>query len=286
MAMQEQGLDYLRPRTLRDAVAALTGGDALILAGGTDVYPSHVGRPLPPRILDVSAVAEMHGIGIVGGGVRIGGAVTWTGIAAASLPPVFRALQDAALQVGSIQVQNRGTIAGNLCNASPAADGVPPLLVLDADVELASPAGLRRLPLADFITGYRKTVLQPGEVLSAVIIPNLPPDARSSFVKLGARKYLVISIVMVAALIRKDAAGAISEARVAVGSASAKALRFNTLERDLAGLTKGRLPSSVLRPEHFENLAPIDDVRATASYRNDAAWQLVADALDQAGADA
>ena len=284
--MQEQGLDYLRPRTLRDAVAALTGGDALILAGGTDVYPSHVGRPLPPRILDVSAVAEMHGISTAGGEVRIGGAVTWTSIATASLPPVFRALQDAALQVGSVQVQNRGTIAGNVCNASPAADGVPPLLVLDAEVELASAAGLRRLPLADFITGYRTTALRPGEVLSAVTVPNPPANARSSFVKLGARKYLVISIVMVAALIEKDTAGAINRARVAVGSASAKAFRLTTLERDLAGLTKDKLPSSVLRPEHFKNLAPIDDVRATASYRNDAAWQLVADALDQAGGDA
>ena len=276
------GQGYVRARSLSEAVAAMAGQGTHILCGGTDVYPALVGKPMPARLVDVSAVAEMRAIDVTGSAVRIGGAVTWTEIAAARLPPAFRALQQAARQIGSIQVQNRGTIAGNLCNASPAADGVPPLLVLDAEVELASAGGVRRMRLADFITGYRKTALRPDEILSSVLVPKTPDNACSAFVKLGARKYLVISIVMVAALVRKDVSGAIAVARVAVGSASEKALRLDLLELDLGSLAKGRPPSSVLRAEHFANLKPIADGRATAEYRSQAAWQLVGDALDQA----
>ena len=274
--------DFVRPRSLKEAVVAVMGRELRILGGGTDIFPSHVARPLPSRLVDVSTVAEIRGIVAAGASVRIGGAATWTDIVAAKLPPPFRALQDAARQIGSLQVQNRGTIAGNLCNASPAADGVPPLLVLDAEVELASIEGLRRMPLAKFITGNRKTAIRADEVLSAVIVAETPTHSRSAFIKLGARKYLVISIVMAAALIRRDMAGTIVEARVAVGSASEKALRLGALERDLAGLPKERSPSSVLDPRHLSSLKPIDDIRATARYRADAARQLVSDALDRA----
>jgi CO/xanthine dehydrogenase FAD-binding subunit len=273
---------YLRPRTLADAVAAASVDGTTVLAGGTDLYPAHVGRPFPARILDVSAVVEMRGIVPSSTGVRIGGAVTWTELARATLPPAFLALQDAARQVGSAQVQNRGTIAGNLCNASPAADGVPPLLVLNAEVELAHMSGLRRMPLADFITGYRKTALKHGEIVSGVIVPAAQPEAMSAFVKLGARKYLVISIVMAAAVICRDRSGRIVDARVAVGSASEKAQRLTMLESALVGMSALELPSRALRPEHLASLSPIDDVRATASYRLEAARHLVGTALDQA----
>lgn len=276
--------DYVRARSLPEAVTALSVWGAQILGGGTDIYPAHTVKPLPSRLVDVSAVAEMRSIAVTGNTVRFGGAVTWTEIVSAALPPALRALQQAARQVGSLQVQNRGTVAGNLCNASPAADGVPPLLVLNAEVELVSAEGLRRMPLADFMTGYRKTALRAGEILAAVVIPEMAATERSAFVKLGARTYLVISIVMVAALVRKDAAGTIVDARVAVGSASETAIRLSLLEHDLVGLVSAQAPSSVLRSEHFSRLRPIDDVRATARYRRDAAWTLVGDALDQAAA--
>ena len=274
--------NYVRPRSLAEAVAALSIGGALIIGGGTNIYPAHVGSSLPSRLVDVSAVAEMRGITISGGSIRFGGSTTWTEIAALKLPLAFRALQDAALQVGSRQIQNRGTIAGNLCNASPAADGVPPLLVLDAEVELASAKGLRRMPLSSFIKGYHKTAIQAGEVLTSVIVPETPACTRSAFVKLGARRYLVISIVVAAAFVRRDQAGTIVEARVAVGSASERALRLKILERDLVGLPKGKAPSTILRAEHFSTLKPIDDVRATAFYRRETAWHLAGEALDQA----
>lgn len=272
---------YVRPATLAEALAVLSRREPLILAGGTDVYPAHAGRPLQKPILDISGISGLRGIVEEADFIRFGALTTWSGIAAAKLPPAFRALQQAARQVGSIQVQNRGTIAGNLCNASPAADGVPPLLVLDAEIELASEAGIRCLPLASFITGYRQTVLRGDELVSAVLVPRSLAAARSSFVKLGARKYLVISIVMVAALVQRDGAGAIRRAAVAVGAASAVARRLPALEQALTGLPAGVKPSSVLQPEHLQDLAPITDVRASAQYRSDAALTLVAQALDE-----
>ena len=141
----------------------------------------------------------------------------------------------AAREIGSVQIQNRGTVAGNLCNASPAADGVPPLLALDAEVELFSLSGVRRMPLAQFITGNRKTMRRSGEILAAVLIPRNIEAAASAFLKLGARKYLVISISMVAVVLQRDSASRVSEARIAVGSCSATARRLNELEKELVG---------------------------------------------------
>lgn len=276
---------YALPQTLSEAVAALAGRDSVVLAGGTDIYPAHVGRALPNEIVDISRISELRGISETAAHFRIGGGTTWSDIVRAALPPSFDALKAAAREVGSIQIQNRATIAGNLCNASPAADGVPPLLILDADVELASSSGIRRLPLSAFITGYRQTALRAGEILSAVVIPKPLPGDRSAFLKLGARRYLVISIVMAAAFLRIGD-GRIIEARVAIGSASAVAQRLPELETALQGHGLGRPPSSVLQPAHFAALSPIDDVRATAAYRLDAAQEIVGRALDAAAGSA
>lgn len=273
---------YFRPHSLAEAVSAVSAEGTTIVAGATDLYPACVGRPLPPRLLDVSAVREMCGITATAEGLRIGGATTWTEIAAATLPPAFLAIQRAARQIGSLQIQNRGTVAGNLCNASPAADGVPPLLILDPLVELSSETGVRLMPLAEFIQGYRRTAIAKSEILSALHVPLTSPDARSGFVKLGARKYLVISVVMAAALVRRDATGRLMDVRIAVGSASEKAQRLSQLEKDLLTLKPGRSPASLFRPEHFASLRPIDDARASASYRVSACQQVVSDALEQA----
>src|SRR5205814_5941824 len=128
-----------------------------ILAGGTDFYPA-LGERLPQGdVIDITALREIRGISVEPTYFRIGGLTTWTEIVRTPLPRCFDALKAAAREIGSVQIQNRGTVAGNLCNASPAADGVPPLLALDAEVELASAAGKRRLALAEFITGNRKT---------------------------------------------------------------------------------------------------------------------------------
>jgi CO/xanthine dehydrogenase FAD-binding subunit len=166
-----------------------------------------------------------------------------------------------------------------LCNASPAADGVPPLLALDAEVELVSNVGVRRMPLADFIVGNRKTQRKLDELLTAVLVPRALENAVSTFVKLGARRYLVISISMVAvvALVRDRR---ILEARVAVGSCSAVARRLRALEAELVGASVRDGLGRVVRAEHLAPLSPIDDVRATAEYRMDASLRLVQRALN------
>lgn len=273
---------YHRPLTLEEATHRLAGGPYLLLGGGTDVYPAHAGKPVAGRVIDLTHVAEMLTIGESDGEFRIGGAVTWSRLIAAPLPPAFDAVKQAAREVGSKQIQNRGTLAGNLCNASPAADGVPPLLALDAEVELASQRGLRRLPLSSFMTGYRSTARAADEILSAVCIPRAAVKGRSAFVKLGSRRYLVISIVMAAARIVRTPAGAISDAAIAVGAASPAACRLSELERDLLAAPRGISPAALVAPHHLRELAPISDVRAPAEYRLDAGLQVVRSALDRA----
>jgi CO/xanthine dehydrogenase FAD-binding subunit len=275
---------YFRPQTLTEAAAILSERSATILAGGTDFYPAHATKPLPSPILDVTAIAELRGLSATGDGWRIGGGTTWAEIASARLPRAFRAFQQAALQVGSVQIQNRGTVAGNLCNASPAADGIPPLLLLNATVELTSAHSARRLPLSAFLTGYRKTERRADEILSALIIPHQAERAVSSFVKLGARTYLVISIVMAAVLIENGADGILKDVRIAVGSASVVAQRLTQLEHDLLKAGRAEAISSIIAPDHFSSLNPIDDVRATADYRMQAILQTVIDAVMEAAA--
>jgi len=271
---------YVRPRTLDEAVQALEMPGMQILAGGTDFYPAHVGRIVTAPVLDITAIGEIAGIAATAGHVRIGAGATWSQLIATPLPPCFDALKAAAREVGSIQIQNRATIAGNLCNASPAADGVPPLLALDAEVELQSRAGARRLPLAGFITGNRKTERRPDEILSAVIVPRTI-DGPSVFLKLGARRYLVISIAMVAAVIERDGKGTVVQARIAVGSCSAVAHRLRELEQRLRGEPCKPGLGDLVEASHLTALSPIDDVRATAAYRRDAARTLVARAIEQ-----
>lgn len=260
-------MTYLIPTKLEAALKSLAQQQDKLVAGGTDVYPSMKQGHTPKSLLDVTRIKELMNITVTDTGFRIGAAVTWTEIVKAKLPAAFDGLKHAAKEVGSLQIQNAGTIAGNLCNASPAADGVPPLLTLDAWVEVASAArGARILPLQDFILGVRKTALGSDEIVTAIHIPTPPDGAGSAFEKLGNRKYLVISIAMTAALIKCDLRGLISEARVAIGACSPVALRLTQLEADLIGAK----PSEVeILPSHLSQLSPIDDVRGSGGYRLD-----------------
>lgn len=273
---------FLRPRTLREAVEALESPGVKILAGGTDFYPALGERRVSGTVLDVTAIAELSHLSIGPDLIRIGAGTTWTQLIQAPLPRSFDALKAAAREVGSVQIQNRATVAGNLCNASPAADGVPPLLTLDAEVELLSRRGERRVPLVSFITGNRKTLRRPEEIVTAILVPRTI-DGPSAFLKLGARRYLVISIVMVAAVVEADARGRVAEARVAVGSCSTVARRLKELERALAGVSLADIGAAV-EPRHLDVLRPIDDQRGTAEYRRDAARTLVVRALQACAA--
>jgi CO/xanthine dehydrogenase FAD-binding subunit len=271
---------YLRPSTLENAIQVLAQHGGTVLSGGTDFFPLLGDRPITGTVVDISGIREMKGISITADEIRLGGLTTWSTIAAASLPRSFDALRCAAREIGGVQIQNRGTVAGNLCNASPAADGVPPLLALNAEVELVSIAGSRRIPLSSFIVGNRKTLRRVDEILATVIVPRELDDAASAFLKLGARRYLVISIAMVAAIVEVNPAGNVGDARIAVGSCSVCAQRLSSLERTLIGAPARPGLGAFAAAEHLSPLSPIDDVRATASYRRNAVLTLVRRALE------
>jgi CO/xanthine dehydrogenase FAD-binding subunit len=271
---------YLRPRGLEEAVSALADGGYAVLAGGTDFYPARVGRTIDDRVLDITALDGLRGITEDDHGYRIGALTTWSDVLHRPLPPLFDALKLAAREVGGVQIQNAGTLCGNLCNASPAADGVPPLLVLEAEVELAARSGRRRLPLEDFILGNRQTARRPDELVTGLYLPKPSPCARSTFLKLGARSYLVISIVMVATFVDLDDHGGIAAARVAVGACAARAHRLPAAEAALTGQPFDRNLPARIGEEQLDPLSPIDDIRGTAGYRRTAAAALIRRSLD------
>jgi CO/xanthine dehydrogenase FAD-binding subunit len=272
---------YLRPTRLDDALDALGAMPRTVLAGGTDVYPAHVGTVIDDDILDITALAEpdLRAIELDAGRWRIGALVTWTDLVHRDLPPSMDGLKAAARSIGGVQIQNRGTICGNVCNASPAADGLPNLIALDATVEVASAAGRREVPVAAFMTGNRRTVRRPDELVTAVLIPAPASEARSSFRKLGSRAYLVISIAMVAVVIELGGDGRIANAGVVVGACSEIPQRLAGVESRLVGELPTPALASAVVPGDLDALAPIDDVRATASYRRDAALVLVRRAI-------
>lgn len=275
---------YLRPRRLDEALDAMADRRLLPLAGGTDIYPARVGRALDEDVLDLGAMAELRGIEARPEGWRIGSGVTWSEIARAELPPVFDGLRAAAAAVGGVQIQNTGTVGGNLCTASAAGDGVPNLMALDARVELASVRGRRVLAIDEFVLGSRWTALAPDELVVAVQVPRPRADALARFEKLGARRYLVISITMLAVVV-ETLGGRIASARIAVGACAVKAMRLPRLEARLVGKTLdadlvGCIDDAVLAP-----LRPIDDIRATAAFRGDATNELLRRMLGALGRD-
>lgn len=270
---------YLRPTTLDEALGALDARPRLVFAGGTDVYPAHVGRPIDDDILDLSGLPSLRAITVADGVCRIPALATWTDLIRADLPARFDGLKAAARAVGGVQIQNRGTIAGNVCNASPAADGLPNLLALDARVELTSSAGRREVPCGAFVVGNRRTIRRPDELVSAILVPMPSTGSRSTFLKLGARTYLVISIAMVAAVVELDGDGRIASARLVVGACSEVPIHLPTVEARLVGRTLAEAIEVAVDPADVAHLTPIDDVRAPATYRRDAALILVRRAI-------
>lgn len=277
-------MDYYAPTALDDALDLLAPQTLDVVAGGTDFFPALPEGGAKHSLLDVTRIEGLRGIsqdrGQDRGCVRIGAATRWSDIVHADLPACFDGLKQAARQVGSLQIQNAGTIAGNICNASPAADGVPPLLTLDAQVELTSKRGVRTLPLGRFLTGVRQTQRAGDELVTAILVPPMPAQACAAFDKLGSRSYLVISITMTAAVIGCDAEGRIDFARVAVGACSAVAQRLPALEADLLGR---RPADTAVSREHLAPLSPITDVRGSAEFRLDVVAEQCLRTLHKAG---
>lgn len=271
---------YAKPTTVDEALALLGEATWRPLAGATDFYPAQGNRPIRENVLDLNDLAELRCISETESHIVFGARTTWTDVLRAQLPPCFNALKEAAREVGSVQIQNVGTVAGNLCNASPAADGVPPFLVLDAVVELQSIRGKRLTPLSSFILGNRKTERQPDELVTAVHIPKVSTDGTSAFIKLGARRYLVISIAMAAVKVAIEG-DKIARIAIAVGACSAVAQRIAGLEAALSGNEIERAGDIIARGD-FPELAPIEDVRGSVAYRMDAAREIVSRAFKAA----
>lgn len=274
---------FHRAVDLDDALGLLARGGWTPIAGGTDFYPARVGRPVRESLLDVASVPEMRGISRIRAGdggpvLRIGAATTWSQVVRGALDEQFVALPQAAREIGGVQVQNAATVGGNLCNASPAADGIPALLALDARLELASVRGRRRLAVDEFVLGNRRTALEPDELLVAVELPVSSAHARSGFLKLGHRRSLVISIAMVAAAVEFGADERLERCAIAVGACSAAAVRLRALESRLLRTRREALVrrlDALLDDETLAPLRPVDDVRGTAAYRRHAAVELV-----------
>ncbi|MEL7150575.1 MAG: FAD binding domain-containing protein [Pseudomonadota bacterium] len=263
---------YHRPDTLDEALVHLAEGAPRVAAGCTDLFPATERKVLPGPIVDISKVAGLRGVQVGPDGVTIGATTTWADLIAANLPPAFDGLKLAAREVGARQIQARGTVAGNLCNASPAADGVPPLLTLDAQVTLQSTRGARKLGLSEFLTGPRQTARAADELLTDIHIPAEATEGMGFFLKLGPRSYLVISIAMTAARVRVED-GIVQSAALAIGACSPVATRLTEAEAALIGapLDPMRITEDMVVP----HLAPIDDMRADAGYRRGTALDLL-----------
>ncbi|HEU0012867.1 MAG TPA: xanthine dehydrogenase family protein subunit M [Longimicrobium sp.] len=250
-------MELLRPASLDDALRLLRDDGPLVpLAGCTDVYVAlEFGLHPAKRFLDIWGLDELRGIEVRGDRLRIGGLTTHTEIVrspeVAEWLPILAA---AGREVGGVQIQNRGTLAGNIANASPAGDTLPVLAVADAEVVLRSADGERTVPFAGFFTGYRATVLRPDELIAAVEIPRV--EGAQWFRKVGTRAAQAISKVVMAA-VRGP------RPRIALGSVAATVVRLPRTEECLASGGGIADAQQVLRDE----ITPIDDVRSTAEYR-------------------
>ncbi len=262
-------MSYLRARTLDEVLGVLAQpGQRRIVCGATDVYADAALVPANCAWVDISGIDALRGIERRDDTIRVGAACTWEAIAQEGGLP--RALTQAAASVGSRPIRIQGTIGGNLCHASPVADGIPPLLALGAYVELASVRGVRRLPLSEFLLGGRRTALCADEVLVAVAfaLPRSASVHRTAFVKCANRDGSALAVVSAAVSLYLSEQQTIDAAAVAVGGASKVALRTYSLEALLMGRRFGfEVLTDCVETASFEELSPIDDCRATASHR-------------------
>jgi CO/xanthine dehydrogenase FAD-binding subunit len=258
-------MNYFRAQTIEEVLDRLARHPRpRIVCGATDAFADAGLVPASSEWVDISRIDALRGIERRDGVARIGAASTWEAIARTAWLPV--ALTEAAASVGSRQIRVQGTLGGNLCHASPVADGVPPLLALDAHVELASMRGLRRLSLADFLRGSRQTALSPDELLVAISFALPCAEDRTAFIKCTNRDGAAIAVVSAAVRLRVSAGDTLEAAAVAVGGASAIALRMRALEVSLSGRRRADVAGAI-RAASLAELSPIDDCRATASHR-------------------
>jgi CO/xanthine dehydrogenase FAD-binding subunit len=260
-------VDVLTPRSLDEALGLKAEHpDAVPIEGGTDVMVElNFDRARPPAILNLNEVAELKGWSRENGTLRLAAGLTYTEARKGPLRDELPALAEASRTVGSPQIQNRGTIGGNLGTSSPAGDALPPLLVEGAEVELGSRRGVRTMALRDFLVGPKRNALEPDELILAVRIT--PSGARQTFMKVGPRNAMVIAVCSLALAADRER----GELRASFGSAG-----------PVPGLVVASLDGRESFPEQVADAAsPIDDVRGTAAYRRHALRVLTKRALDR-----
>jgi CO/xanthine dehydrogenase FAD-binding subunit len=261
--------EYLAPRSLAEALEMLVDRpEAIPLAGGTDllVQVKEGGRRVK-ALLSLKRLPELRQHAH-SGALTLGSTVTVGRIAADSqIRQAYAALAIGAGLIGSVQIRNLATLGGNLCNASPSADTAPPLLVLGAQAVIASAQGERTIPLEEFFEGPRRTALQAGELLKAIIVPQPAEHSGSFYLRHTPRARMDLAVVDVAAAVTVEADGAIVDARLALGAVAPVPLRARQAEALLAG----QVPTDELWREVGAMAAreaePIDDQRASAEYR-------------------
>src|SRR6266566_448213 len=258
------------PASLSDALGVLAREPGIWqpFAGGTDLMVLLEAGRLPHRnYLNIRNLAELRGIEVSEAHVTLSALTTYTEVQSNPvLREEFPMLCQAASETGGLAIQNRGTLGGNIVNASPAADSPPALLAYNAEVELFSIHGSRWVPYQSFHTGYKQTIMQPDELLAHIRLPRLRPDLTHYYRKVGTRKAQAISKVCFAATARIDE-GIIDVMRIALGSIAPIPLRCRKTEEVLQGATLNEKIVETARVELAREIAPIDDIRSTKSYR-------------------
>jgi CO/xanthine dehydrogenase FAD-binding subunit len=274
------GIDLIVPATLDDALQILASdASARPFAGGTDLMVVLEAGHLPEaRYVSLWNIGELRGIRETESGISIGALTTFSAIrTSAIVTSGWPLLVTAASETGGVATQNRGTIGGNIANASPAADTPPALLVYDAEIELRSLRGSRRLPYADFHTGYKRTRAEPGEIIAALHVPRRT-GWRAGYRKVGTRRAQAISKICFAGAVRFEGAS-VAEARLAMGSVAPTVVRCLNAERALVGRAIDDDAIAAAGAALDEDIAPIDDIRSTAEYRRRVARNLVVEYL-------
>jgi carbon-monoxide dehydrogenase medium subunit len=274
---------YHAPRTLAEAVKLMeTLDNAKPVIGGTDLVPLlREAACRPSHLVDLNNVAELNYLREEDGFICIGATATHGQVSASELMRRALAVVEAVSRIGSPQIRNRGTLAGNLCNASPAADSAPPLLVYDAEVKIVSSDDTAIVPLPELFAGPKINCLEPNELVTEIRFPVPPESSSSSFKRIARRKAFTLSVVSAAAYVEMDGA-VCSEARVAFGSVAETPIRAPEVEEILAGKEMDSQTISVAAEAAKRSVAPITDVRGTAEYRRDMCGVLLKRALHTA----
>lgn len=271
-------MNYERPGSLKQAVdlVAAAGGKASILAGGTDLLVRMKGGFVEPDlIVDIKAIAELRSISQTDAGFRIGAAVPCAELGeSAALRTAWPGVVEAANLIGSKQVQGRCTIAGNLCNASPAADSVPALVAAGAKAVVVGPGGTRTVDVADVPTGPGKTSLAKGEIIEAITLDARPPRSGDAYLRFIPRTEMDIAVVGVGVNLILDAEGRIESARVALGAVAPTVLLVAEAADAVIGTKLDDAALEALAAACSAACRPIDDKRGTIEFRKKVAGVL------------